>query len=40
MAKRQISKSKVRTVRKRGRTNKLKAKLRAKQRRVRARVSA
>ncbi len=38
--KRRISKSKVRSVRKRGRTNKLKAKLKAKHRRQRARVSA
>ncbi len=37
--KRRIQKSKVKTVRKRGRTNKLKAQLKAKQRRVRARVS-
>jgi len=38
--KRRIQKSKVRTPRKRGRTNRLKAKLKAKQRRVRARVSS
>jgi hypothetical protein len=38
--KRQIQKSKVRSQRKRGKTNKLKSKLKAKQRRVRARVSA
>lgn len=37
--KRQIQKSKVRTPRKRGKTNRLKAKLQAKIKRVRARVS-